>query len=99
MKVFVPVTLDDTVNKYIVVTESKGTIFCSNDDELQSFLEKVDEYHDTESVHIYTLTQTASVDDVPVATQESESTQSEKPKTSDVIELVQDLLETLKKGL
>lgn len=99
MKVFVPVILDDTADKYLVVTESKGTIFCSNDDELQSFLETADEYDDTEAVQIYTLTQTASVDDVPVATQESESTQSEKPKTSDVIELVQDLLETLKKGL
>lgn len=99
MKVFVPVTLDDTADKYLVVTESKGTIFCSNDDELQAFLETADEYDDTEAVQIYTLTQTASVDDVPVATQESESTQSEKPKTSDVIELAQDLLETLKKGL
>lgn len=99
MKVFVPVTLDDTADKYLVVTESKGTIFCSNDDELQAFLETADEYDDTEAIQIYTLTQTASVDDVPGATQESESTQSEKPKTSDVIELVQDLLETLKKGL
>lgn len=99
MKVFVPVTLDDTADKYLVVTESKGTIFCSDDDELQAFLETADEYDDTEAVQIYTLTQTASVDDVPVATQESESIQSEKPKTSDVIELVQDLLETLKKGL
>lgn len=99
MKVFVPVTLDDTADKYLVVTESKGTIFCSNDDELQAFLETADEYDDTEAIQIYTLTQTASVDDVPVATQESESIQSEKPKTSDVIELVQDLLETLKKGL
>lgn len=99
MKVFVPVILDDTADKYLVVTESKGTIFCSDDKELQLFLETADEYDDTEAIQIYTLTQTASVDDVPVATQESESIQSEKPKTSDVIELVQDLLETLKKGL
>lgn len=99
MKVFVPVILDDTADKYLVVTESKETIFCSDDKELQLFLETADEYDDTESIQIYTLTQTASVDDVPVATQESESIQSEKPKTSDVIELVQDLLETLKKGL
>lgn len=99
MKVFVPVTLDDTADKYLVVTESKETIFCSDDKELQLFLETADEYDDTEAIQIYTLTQTASVDDVPVATQESESIQSEKPKTSDVIELVQDLLETLKKGL
>lgn len=99
MKVFVPVILDDTADKYLVVTESKETIFCSDDRELQLFLETADEYDDTESIQIYTLTQTASVDDVPVATQESESIQSEKPKTSDVIELVQDLLETLKKGL
>lgn len=99
MKVFVPVILDDTADKYLVVTESKETIFCSDDKELQLFLETADEYDDTEAIQIYTLTQTASVDDVPVATQESESIQSEKPKTSDVIELVQDLLETLKKGL